>query len=297
MIRLFILLLLSGMLAMIDSDKKDLQLPVLENGSASPGKRVAVVPAEYEGTGVHHLLYLPPDWDPEWRKKGLSWPVIIEYTGNRYPASGSTGEVEGAALGYGLSGGKFIWVVLPFVAKDHIHNEVTWWGDEQATAEYAKRNIPRICKKFGGDTSRIFICGFSRGAIAVNYIGLFDDEIARLWCGFITHDHYDGIREWKGTAWGSPLADYHTSSIQRLKRLNGRPVLICQNGGTQDIQEYLADYRNLAEFTFIDVPIKNLFPQIPNALIPHPHTDRWMFVDSKERRQVWKWMEKIRQGR
>jgi hypothetical protein len=293
MLRLFILLLLSGFPSLIHSDKKDLQLPVLENGMASPGKRVAVVPTEYKGTDVHHIQYLPTDWDKDWRKKGLSWPVIIEYTGNKYPTSGSTGEVEGAALGYGLSSGKFIWAVLPFVAKDHNHNEVTWWGDEQATVEYAKRNVPRICREYGGDSSRVFLCGFSRGAIAVNYIGLYDDDIARLWCGFISHDHYDGVREWKGTAWGSPLADYRASAIQRLNRLQGRPVLICQNGGTSDVEEYLSDYINLANFTFLDVPVTKIFPQIPNDLTIHPHTDRWMFVDSRERRQVWKWMEKV----
>lgn len=293
MLRLFILLLLTGLLEMIHSDRKDLQLPVLENALASPGKRVAVVPAEYHGTDVHHLLYLPPDWDPKWSKKGRTWPVIIEYTGNRFPTSGSSGEVEGAAFGYGLSGGKFIWAVLPFVAVDHKHNEVTWWGDEQATVDYAKRNVPRICREFGGDSSRVFLCGFSRGAIAVNYIGLYDDEIAKLWCGFISHDHYDGVREWKGTAWGSPIADYRASAIQRLNRLQGRPVLICQNGGTQDIEEYLTDYKNLAKFAFLNVPVKEIFPKIPNDMMIHPHTDRWLFVDSEARRQAWNWMEKV----
>ena len=293
MVRLCILLMLSGILAITDSDKRNLQLPPLEIGEASAGKRVTIVPTEYEGTGVHHILYLPSDWDKVWRKKGRSWPVIIEYTGNKYPTSGSSGEVEGAAFGYGLSGGKFIWAVLPFVAKDHIHNEVTWWGDEQATVEYAKRNVPRICSEFGGDSSRFFICGFSRGAIAVNYIGLFDDEIAKLWCGFISHDHYDGVREWKGTAWGSPLSEYRATAIQRLNRLHGRPVLICQNGGINDIEEYLSDYKTLAKFTFLNVPVTKIFPQIPNALVMHPHTDRWMFVDSRERRQAWKWMEKV----
>jgi len=75
MLRLFILLFLSGTPAMIHSDKMDLQPPVLENGLASPGKRVAIVPAEYEGvpaeyegTDVHHLLYLPQDWGADWKK-------------------------------------------------------------------------------------------------------------------------------------------------------------------------------------------------------------------------------------
>lgn len=293
MIRLFILLLLSALLTNIHADKKELQLPPLESGIASSGKRVAITSPEYEGTAVHHMLYLPDDWNHDWQNKGQSWPVIIEYTGNKFPASGSTGEVEGAALGFGLSAGKFIWAVLPYVANDHQHNEVTWWGDEQATVEYAKRNVPRICREFGGDSSRVFICGFSRGAIAVNYIGLYDDEIAKLWCGFISHDHYDGVREWKETSWGSPYADYRASSIQRLNRLHGRPVLICQNGEIRNIEEYLTEYKSLAKFTFLDVPVNKIFPQIPNTLMIHPHTDRWMFVDSSERRQAWKWMEEI----
>ena len=67
-----------------------------------------------------------------------------------------------------------------------------WWGDREATIQYCKDNLPRICEEFGGDISNIFICGFSRGAIACSYIGLADDEIASFWKGMITHDHFDG---------------------------------------------------------------------------------------------------------
>lgn len=298
MIRFIIVILIfSGIKVLLHTNENNLRLPPLENGSPSPGKRVVVTPPEYEGSAVHHLLYLPPDWEQDWKRTGRSWPVIVEYTGNRYPDSGSTGEVEDAALGYGLSGGKFIWIVLPFVASDHKHNEVTWWGDEQVTAEYAKRNVPRICKEYGGNPERVFICGFSRGAIAVNYIGLYDDEIAGLWCGFISHDHYDGVREWRGTEWGSPLQEYRRKATGRLKRLNGRPVLICQNGGIRKINEYLDDYKDLADFTFLDVPVRKIFPEIPNPLFIHPHTDRWLFVDSRERRKAWRWMEKTLQSK
>ncbi len=270
-----------------------LKLPPLVMGPASPGKRVKIIPPEYEGTEVHHILYLPVDWDENWKKKGRSWPVIVEYTGNKYPTSGSTGKVEDAALGYGLSGGKFIWVVLPFVATDYKHNEVTWWGDEKATVDYAKINVPRICANFGGDSGKVFICGFSRGAIAVNYIGLYDDEIAKLWCGFITHDHYDGVREWKNTVWGSPLSRYRESAFNRLKRLANKPVLICQNESTLEIQSYLKDFKNFADFTFFDIPVNKIFPEIPNPLMIHPHTDRWLFVNSDSRRKVWQWMNSV----
>jgi len=267
-----------------------LQLPPVERGMPVPGKRVAATSPEYEGTEVHHILYLPEDWDENWKKNDKSWPVIVEYTGNKFPVSGSTGEVEGAALGYGLSEGKFIWVVLPYVANDHQHNEVTWWGDEKATVEYAKINIPRICSTYGGNPEKVFICGFSRGAIAVNYLGLYDDEIARLWCGFITHDHYDGVREWKNTAWGSPLDFYRDAAFNRLKRLNNRPVLICQNESTLEIRNYLSGFKD-ADFTFLDVPVQKIFPEIPNLLIKHPHTDRWLLVDSDARRKALEWMK------
>jgi hypothetical protein len=67
----------------------------------------------------------------------------------------------------------------------------------------------------------VFICGFSRGAIAASYIGLADDEIAALWKGMITHDHFDGDHKWN-----YPESD-QKSALVRLARLKGRPVLAC----------------------------------------------------------------------
>lgn len=51
-----------------------------------------------------------------------------------------------------------------------------WWGDKQATVDYCKVNLPRICERFGGDRDNVISGGFSRGAMATNYIGLADDE-------------------------------------------------------------------------------------------------------------------------
>ena len=183
----------------------DLPLPPLTEGPPAAGRRVAVTAPEYAGTQVRHLLTLPADWTPDWKARGKSWPVIAEYTGNYFPASGSTGEVEGAGLGYGVARGRALWVVLPYVAKDRRKNEVTWWGDVEATVGYAKTNLPRICAEFGGDAKRVVLCGFSRGAIGVSFLGLHDDEIAGLWCGLWAHDHFDGVQAWSAP-WGAPLA-------------------------------------------------------------------------------------------
>jgi hypothetical protein len=279
--------------------KPDLVLPPVSNGLPGAGLKVAVSAPEYEGTGVHHMLYLPTDWTADWREKKRTWPVIVEYTGNKFPKAGSTGEVADAGLGFGISGGRFIWVVLPYVSVDHQHNENLWWGDTQATVDYAKKNIPRVCAEFGGDPGAVFLCGFSRGAIGVNYLGLYDGEVARLWRGFISHDHYDGLSEWKNTTWGSPLAQYRQGAVERLKRLNGRPVLVCHNAGdeprTAALVDYLATNSSAAVFTFLKVDIKGIFCVFPNNLVPHPHTDRWLLVDSADRRMVWQWLDQTLQ--
>ena len=191
---------------------KDLVTPVMTEEAPAPGKRARQVAPEYKGTKVYHTLYLPTDW-----QNGKTYPVLVEYTGNKFPACGSTGEVRGANLGYGLSGGKgFIWVSMPYVQKGKRENAVTWWGDRQATIDYCKVNLPRICREFGGDPDNLFICGFSRGAIACSYIGLADDEIASFWKGMIAHYHFYGHKKW-----GYPESD-RASALKRLARL-GRP--------------------------------------------------------------------------
>ena len=79
---------------------------------------------------MYHLLYLPTDW-----VKGKKYPVIVEYAGNKFKSS--PGTVEGSNLGYGISGGEgVIWLCLPYISKDHSRNEVTWWGDVDASVDY-----------------------------------------------------------------------------------------------------------------------------------------------------------------
>ncbi len=256
--------------------KNDLTTPAMTTGDPAAGKRVHQVAPEYKGTGVYHTLYLPTNWKP-----GGKYPVIVEYTGNRHPASGSSGKVKDANLGYGITGGKdFIWVTMPYIEKDGKKNALNWWGDRQATIDYCKKNLPRICKQFGGDSKNVFVCGFSRGAIAVSYIGLADDEIAALWKGFIAHDHFDGQRQW-----GYPESD-RKSALTRLTRLNGRPVLASGNAN-----DFLKDHLHLADFTFLKVPVGKIFT-IPEGKIIHPHTDLWMHRDSPYRKRARQWLDK-----
>ncbi|QDV54764.1 hypothetical protein [Rosistilla oblonga] len=258
----------------------DLITPAMEDGSPAAGRRVRQVAAEYAGTNVHHALYLPVDWKP-----GGRYPVIVEYTGNKFPPSHSTGQVKDANLGYGISGGEgFIWVVMPCVAVGGQENAVTWWGDRQATVDYCKTNLPRVCAKFGGDLENLFVCGFSRGAIAASYIGLADDEIASFWKGMFTHDHFDGERQWN-----YPDSD-RESALQRLARLRGRPVLVSSTRASAIRDNYLIDHLDLAAFTFLDVPTKQLF-SIPEGPYLHPHMDLWMHRESRYRQQARQWLQ------
>jgi hypothetical protein len=255
---------------------KDLITPEMTLDEPAAGRRVRQVATEYEGTEVYHALYLPTNWRPDG-----NYSVIVEYTGNRSPGCGSTGKVKDANFGYGLSGGKdFIWVSMPYIKKGGKTNSLTWWGDKQATIDYCKTNLPRICHQFGGDPENVFICGFSRGAIATSYIGLADDEIAALWKGLITHDHFDGDRKW-----GYPAGD-RESALARLARLKDRPVLACGIG-----TDFLSDHPGLAEITFLKPPVGEIF-KIPEGKVIALHTDLWMHRESTYRQSARRWLQK-----
>ena len=256
----------------------DLVTPAMTDESPAAGRRVRQVAAEYKGTEVYHALYLPVDWKPAGK-----YSVIVEYTGNKFVESGSTGEVKDANLGYGLTGGKeFIWVTMPCIAKGGQRNAVRWWGDRQATIDYCKTNLPRICQQFGGDPESVLICGFSRGAIAASYIGLADDEIASFWKGMFTHDHFDGDRKW-----GYPESD-RRSARNRLARLKGRPVMACGIGS-----DFPADQAELANVTTLKPLVEEIF-RIPEGKVIHPHTDLWMHRASEYRNKARQWLQESR---
>ena len=268
----------------------DLTLPPLTDQGPQPGKRAAVTAPEYAGTKVRHLIALPDDWTPDWQAKGKRWPVIAEYTGNYFPTSGSTGEVEGAGLGYGVSRGKAIWVVLLYVAKDLRKNERTWWGEIDATVGYAKANLPRICAEFGGDPKKVVLCGFSRGAIGVSFLGLHDDQVAQLWCGLWAHDHFDGMLEWKGHAWGSPLARYREEATVRLRRLAGRPLLVTQAGA--ETKKFISSVAP-TNVEFLNVDMAAHFGGFPNDFVKHPHNDRWPLRDGPATEAARAWFTRV----
>jgi hypothetical protein len=253
----------------------DLVTPPMIEGNPAPGIRVRQTLPAHRETEVYYALYLPSDWEQASRR----YPVIVEYAGNG-PYSNSfgdhcTGRVEDCSLGYGMGGGKrFIWACLPYISEDHRHNQLQWWGDVEATVGYCKAAVAEICSMHGGDPSAIFLAGFSRGAIACNFIGLHDDEISGLWLAFIAHSHYDGVRPW-------PYAGSdRRSAARRLERLRGRAQFISHEGAVQDTREYLREVNADGAFTFQALPYRN-------------HTDTWVLRDILERRALREWIQGV----
>ena len=243
---------------------RDLQTPAVSDGMPAAGKRVKQVHPDYSGSDVYHLLYLPTDW-----KSDQSYPVIVEYAGNKYRTS--PGTVEGSNLGYGISGGKgVIWVCMPYVNKTEMRNQETWWGDVDATVDYCNDIVASICDDYGGDANNVFIAGFSRGAIACNFIGLHDDQIASLWRGFFCHSHYDGVKQWP-----YPGSD-RAAAAERLSRLGDRPQFISHETSVDATRSYLADVMPRGNFTF-------------QSLQGWDHTDTWVLYDVPERKKLRDW--------
>jgi len=255
----------------------DLVTPAMVAGEPAAGTRVKQTTPGWEGTAVHHALYLPRDWKP-----GGRYPVLVEYAGNGgyQNAFGdvSQGTVEGSNLGYGLTAGAgMIWVCMPFVkvADGRKENAVTWWGDVEETKAYCRKTVAFVCEKYGGDPKKVVLAGFSRGAIACNYIGLHDDEIAALWRGFFTFSHYDGQR----TTWGYAAAD-RPAALRRLQRLQGRPQWISMEASVDALRDYVKSTGIEAPFTFTSIRFRN-------------HSDQWVLRDIPERKAARDWLLRV----
>lgn len=256
----------------INSVPFDLTIPAITNEPPSAGKRVKQKLENYEATEVYHVIYLPENWG-----KGGKYPVIVEFPGNG-PYKNQYGDVcsgkpDDAHLGYGIGGGKdFIWIVVPFISLDGQQNQLKWWGDVDASVNYTKKVVKKVCSEWGGNKSLVFLAGFSRGAIGCNYIGLHNDEIADLWCGFMLFSHYDGV-----TNWGYAECDKE-SAKRRLERLKGRPQLIMhENDGTKDTQAFIESTGIKGNFTYLSIPYRN-------------HNDQWVLQDIPERQFLREWV-------
>jgi hypothetical protein len=262
----------------------DLTVPEMKDTAPAAGLRVRQTTPGWEGTQVHHALYLPTDWSPPEKGTGRKYPVIAEYAGNggyknKY-GDVSEGSVQGSNLGYGLSGGHgFLWVCLPYIENAEgtstKRNAIKWWGDVAETNRYATATLKMLAEKYGADLDRVVLAGFSRGAIGCNYLGLQDDTVAPQWKAFFCHSHYDGVSD----RWPYAGAD-RTSALARLQRLKGRPQWLSQEGSTKASEEYLKSTGVKGDFTFHAIPFRN-------------HSDQWLLRDIPERKAAREWLHRV----
>jgi hypothetical protein len=259
----------------IRSVPPDLEVPALSDDAPAAGKRVR------HGLGV---LYLPTAW-----KANEKWPVIVELAGNGGFASKqgdvSTGLPEGSNLGYGLSAGRgFIWLCVPYLNAKGDKIAIKWWGDApafdpQPTLKNLRETVAATCRDFGGDASKVVLAGFSRGAIACNYLGLHDDETAKIWCAFFAYSHYDGVRKWP-----YPGSD-HESALVRLRRLGNRPQFICgESTNSRESEQYLHPLLPKADMTFVSTGFLN-------------HNDAWTLRPSPARTLAREWLQRVTSSR
>jgi hypothetical protein len=231
---------------------------------------------------VQHAIYLPRDWRVGESRKQIKYPVLVEFPGNgdyqNALGDKSLGGVEDCKLGYGIGGGeRFIWVSLPFVDPVKKGHTTQWWGDADLTAAYCRQTVARVCEEFGGDAERVILCGFSRGAIACGYIGLRDDETAKLWRAMVIHSHYDGVRRWN-----YPQQD-EASARKRLERFAGKPQFISQENSVEDIERFLSATANSAtavRATLLTLPYPN-------------HSDEWVLKNIPERAALRRWVDEV----
>ena len=279
----------------------DLVVPALRSaGKTTPAAGVRTKQRHPDSCGdAEHILYLPRDWRPASSRGQPRYPVLVELAGNGPYEDGfgdvSTGRVEGSSMGFGLSSGVgCIWLCLPYLNEsgDAVRQ---WWGeppdhDPRPTVEYALRTVRGVCREYNGDSERVVLMGFSRGAIACNFIGLHDPEIASLWCGFLAFSHYDGVREWP-----YPGSD-QAAAARRLSHLVDRPQLIMaedprtasvelQTGGQlEETRRYLElvapDATAAGQFTFLSCEFRN-------------HNDSWSLRPCAARQQARIWLAAV----
>lgn len=260
----------------------DITIPELSAGEPSAGKRVKQSLLGWSSLDTYHVLYLPTNW-----RSDQSYPVIVEYMGNGGYSNefgdGTEGWPEESKMGYGIGSGRdFIWLCLPYLDGEGKAPVARWWGSPPdynvgPTVAYAKKTVPRICQQYGGDPARVLLAGFSRGAIACNFIGLYNDEIARLWRAFVPFSHYDGVRSWDFAQGRSAAAR------DRLRRLGGRPQFICEEGDGKRLEQtrrYLARSGIAGDFTFALTGFRN-------------HNDAWLLRPSPARDHLRSWVKNV----
>lgn len=260
-----------------------------------PGLRISQTVPGFP-SGLYHGLYLPTDWVPN---PTVPYPLIVEWGGNG-PWTSPAGDYSCGTplcnnLGYGLSGGEgYLWLQLPFANLKGDGDQGWWWGcptpmppngdctgafDTNTTLAYAQAAVRYVLQSYAGDPSAVVLAGFSRGALAVSYLGLADDATSALWsAGIIAYAHFDGRPGDQYVPYPSHDPD---SALTRLARLAPRPMYVVEEWtGSEATHAWLANTSlPLSNITFASTGFCN-------------HNDAWTLRPSPARVALRAWLAK-----
>ena len=153
--------------------------------------------------------------------------------------------MKDANLGYGMSGGRRLHLGVDALrGEGRKTNAVTWWGDKQATVDYCKVNVPRICRQFGGDpkTSPSAVFRAARSAPATSGWPTTRLRHCGRACSPTTTSM---VISGSGVIRGRPGVGIEASGPPE-----GRPVLVCGTEAGKYADDFLKDHLDLARFTF-----------------------------------------------
>jgi alkanesulfonate monooxygenase SsuD/methylene tetrahydromethanopterin reductase-like flavin-dependent oxidoreductase (luciferase family) len=87
-------------------------------------------------------------------------------------------------------------------------------------------------------------------------------------------------------------ARYREEAAVRLRRLQGRPVLISQGHPGEQTREFVAPIvpKNV---DYLTVDMTALYGPFPNAAVKHPHNDRWPLRDGPATASARAWFERV----
>lgn len=283
----------------------DLFTPPMSTSAPGAGRRVAATTPGWP-QDAYHAVYLPPEWTNE----SARMPLIIELAGNgpwQSPYGDvSLGRPEGSNLGFGITAGVgAVWVSVPMLTDDGEFVETWWWGcppvapftgtpptttgaaaghcgaacNTTASERFLADTVRYALRAYNADPARVIIAGFSRGAVAVNYLGLGNDDVASLWAASIAYAHYDG----QPMDARNPYPDAGPpASYGRLRWLGRRPQYIVAelNGSFTETLPYINGSGISGNFTFAETGFCN-------------HNDAWMLRPSPGRDQLREWFRGV----
>jgi predicted peptidase len=87
----------------------------------------------------------------------------------------------------------YIWVNLPILnATGNKMIDSYYPENPSSTVACWLAILEDLNKKFPIDNNKIILAGFSRGAVAISYIGNWNGTISGKWAGYFAYAHFDG---------------------------------------------------------------------------------------------------------